>query len=83
MHHPHRLTPSLTVVRLVFENGLEPKDFKWPAEVYGSFADNLKAVSTTDFTRHFATFSEFPSKVVEAPITETVRIPITGDLPPH
>ncbi|KAI0729173.1 hypothetical protein C8Q72DRAFT_830573 [Fomitopsis betulina] len=55
----------------VFENGLEPKDFKWPEEEYGNFTEQLKAISTSDFTRRIATCRDFPNKVVEAPVTET------------
>ena len=63
----------MTVAPIVFENGLEPKDFKWPEEEYSSFADQLKAISTSDFTCYIATCREFSNKVVEAPITEAVR----------
>ncbi|KAI0712901.1 hypothetical protein C8Q72DRAFT_906732, partial [Fomitopsis betulina] len=65
IEHPNKLYWVL-----FFENGLEPKDFKWPEEEYSSFADQLKAISTSDFTRYIATCHEFSNKVVEAPITE-------------
>lgn len=72
----------MTFAPIVFENGFELKDFKWPAEEYGSFADQLKTVSTSDFTRYFVTFDDVPSKITDAPVTETVRTPLTADPPP-
>ena len=59
---------------LLIENGFEPKDFKWPAEEYGSFPEQLKTVSTSDFTRYFVTVDEFPAKITAAPVVETVRV---------
>lgn len=66
---------------MIFVYGLEPKEFQSPVEEYGSFSGQLKARSTSDSTRHLTTFRQFPSRLVEAPITEIVCSPITGDSP--
>ena len=71
---PHERAPTIAIPSTVFEDGFEPKDFKWPAEEYGSFADQLKTVSTSDFTRYFVTIPEVPKRITEAPVVETVRI---------
>ena len=70
---PRRRPPTIIIVPTVFENGFELKDFKWPAEEYGNFAEQLKTVSTSDFTRYFVTVDDFPAKITAAPVVETVR----------
>ncbi|KAH9932611.1 uncharacterized protein B0H18DRAFT_1208481 [Fomitopsis serialis] len=59
-----------TIVELVilnlkkdFVDGFERKDLKWPAAEYGNIDNELKTITTSDFTRYFFYFprSHMPS----------------------
>ncbi|KZT64288.1 hypothetical protein DAEQUDRAFT_732796 [Daedalea quercina L-15889] len=72
--------PNKYVWILYIENGFEAKDFKWPAAEYGDFAEELKKVSTSDFTRYFFSFPSFPPTITSAPVTETALITLKADV---
>ncbi|TFY64150.1 hypothetical protein EVJ58_g2798 [Rhodofomes roseus] len=74
VEHPQRLYWTF-----YFENGFEPKDFKWPQEEYGDYIEQLKTIATSDFTRYYFTFPSFPHEVTAAPITETALITLKAD----
>ncbi|KAH9932620.1 uncharacterized protein B0H18DRAFT_1115848 [Fomitopsis serialis] len=65
VEHPQRLYWTL-----YFENGFERKDFKWPEAEYGNFVDDLKWITTADYTRYYFDFPSFPHAIIAAPVTE-------------
>jgi len=71
VEHPQKLLWTL-----YFENGFERKDFKWPADEYGNFVDDLKSIAAPDstHTRYYFPFPSFPHAVTTAPVTEVAII---------